>query len=193
MQVMQSIYAIPEDKNLHSDHQPIPDPVQPLPHLLASKAFQQWFQGSTVVTAAGEPLVVFHGTSRENREFRASRHYDLEGAYFTHHFTEAKAHAYMDSEIEGEQPYVIAAFIQLKRPYVMNDMDSHAISTQQANELKASGFDGVINVDKVTGEIGEYVVFDPAQIAQFYAGKIHVPTPAVQARKSRVFDDDPSP
>lgn len=191
--MMRNDYFIPEDLKLHPDHQPIADPVRAPAHLLASKEFQQWFHGSKMVTDAGEPLMVFHGTARENREFRASRHYDLEGAYFTDSFKEAKAHAYMDSEVEGEQPYVISAFIQLRNPFIMRGLDSHAISTEKANELKANGFDGVVNVDEETGEIGEYVVFDPSQIAQVYDGKIHIPSLPAPARKSRVYDDTPSP
>ena len=168
-------FAIPADLDLHPDHKPIPDPVYPSARLLASKVFRDWFKGSTVTSADGKPLMVFHGTAREDREFRSSRHYDLEGAYFTDCFKVAKDLAYMDSEIDCEQPYVISAFIKLANPYQMNDFDSQVISTQQANDLKAAGHDGVIGVSPDTGLVSEYVVFDPSQIVQFHEGKLILP------------------
>lgn len=191
---MTSKYSIPADLDLHPDHQPIPDPVDPPARLLASKAFRDWFQGSTVTGADGKPLMVFHGTAREDREFRSSRHYDLEGAYFTDCFKVAKDLAYMDSEIDCEQPYVISAFIRLSNPYAMDDFDSQVISTQQANDLKAAGHDGVIGVNADTGLVSEYVVFDPAQIAQFHEGKVNIPDRYVAPAKSnKDHDESPSP
>lgn len=188
-------YQIPEDLDLYHGHTPIPDPVFPPEDAFCSKDFLDWFGASTVVTDAGAPLMIFHGTSREDREFRASRHYDLEGAYFTSCFKEAKSHAHMDSSIECEQPYVISAFVRLLNPCRMNNYDSQVLSTQQVIDLKARGFDGVIGVDAETGVIGEYVAFDPEQIAQFYDGKIFIPgIPASKNPKRTWFlDESPSP
>lgn len=187
-------YAIPEDLTLHPDHQPIPDPVDAPSKLIASRAFKAWFQASKITNPDGAPLMVFHGTAREDRRFRASRHYDLEGAYFTPCFKEAKAHAHMDSEIDCEQPYVISAFIRMNNPFVMTGMDSHSISTAQAKSLIENGFDGVVNVDEETGFIGEYIVFDPSQIAPFHDGIIELPLGKVlRSRPRENCENTPSP
>lgn len=187
-------YQIPEDLDLDPGHTPIPDPVSAPAELLASRAFKDWFGASTVVTETGAPLMIFHGTAREDREFKSSRHYDLEGAYFTSCYKEAKSHAHMDSSIDCEQPYVISAFVRLVNPCRMNNYDSQVLSTQQVMDLKARGFDGVIGVDDKTGVVGEYVAFEPSQIAQFYNGKIHIPgMPAPKSSRFQARDDSPSP
>lgn len=186
-------YQIPEDLDLHPDHTPIPDPVSAPAELLSSRAFLDWFGTSTVVTETGAPLMIFHGTAREDREFRSSRHYDLEGAYFTPCYREAKSHAHMDSSIDCEQPYVISAFVRLINPFRMNNYDSQVLSTQQVIDLKARGFDGVIGVDEETGMVGEYVAFDPSQIAQFHQGRIEIPEPPRPTRKRHRHSEDLSP
>lgn len=186
-------YAIPEDLQLHPDHSPIQDPVEAPSELTTSRSFRAWFQASKVSTDSGKPLMVFHGTARENRAFKSSRHQDLEGAYFTSSFKEAKAHAYMDSEIDCEQPYVIAAFIRLNNPFVMCGFESQVISTEKAQALMAEGFDGVIGVYEENDLIGEYVVFDPNQIAQFHEGKIEIPVMPAPSRKRAVEWEDSSP
>lgn len=191
---MNQAYAIPEDLNLHPDHQPIPDPIEAPWELTNSRAFKAWFQQSKVSTVTGAPLMVFHGTARDDRRFRASRHVDLEGAYFTSVFKEAKAHAYMDSEIDCEQPYVIAAFIRLNNPFVMRGGESDAISTAQAQALIADGYDGVICVDDDDGFVSEYVVFDPSQIAPFHEGLIEIPlNPLPRKRAMAMEESSPAP
>jgi hypothetical protein len=171
---MNPAYVIPEDLNLHPDHVPIPDPIEAPAELTNSKAFKAWFQQSKVVTATGAPLMVFHGTAREDRRFKGSRHVDLEGAYFTDTFIHAKSHAHMDSEIDCEQPYVIAAFIRINNPFVMYGSDSEVLSTQQVKDLVANGYDGVLGLGE-DDSVGEYVVFDPSQIAPFHDGVIEMP------------------
>lgn len=186
-------YFIPADLSLHPDHLPIPDPVEAPLTLTNSKAFKTWFQQSKVTTATGAPLMVFHGTAREDRRFKASRHHDLEGAYFTDSFKEAKAHAHMDSEMDCEQPYVIAAFIRLNNPLVVYGDESDAISTAQAKAWIAAGYDGVISVSE-SGVVGEYVVFDPSQIAPFHDGMIVIPrNPLVRQQTIAIEDNSPAP
>jgi hypothetical protein len=171
---MNPAYAILEDLNMDPSHLPIPDPVAAPEELTSCKAFKDWFQQSSVTTPAGAPLMVFHGTSREDRRFNSSRHVDLEGAYFTPSFKAAKQHAHMDSEVECEQPYVIAAFIRINNPFVMDGYDSQVLSTEQVKGLITNGYDGVFGVEE-DGSVGEYVVFDPSQIAQFHDGVIELP------------------
>lgn len=191
---MKKDYAIHQDLSLHPDHQPIPDPVDAPPQMTSTRAFKAWFQKSKVTTPTGAPLMVFHGTAREDRRFKASRHVDLEGAYFTSLFKEAKAHAHMDSEIDCEQPYVIAAFIRLNNPFVMRGGESDAISTAQAKALIADGYDGVICVDDDNGFVSEYVVFDPSQIAPFHEGIIEIPVNLLALKRIQAMEESsPSP
>lgn len=190
---MSSAYAIPADLNLHPDHHPIADPVEAPPELTNSKAFKAWFQQSQVTTATGTPLMVFHGTSREDRQFQSSRHVDLEGAYFTSCFKGAKVCAHMDSEVECEQPYVISAFIRINNPFLMYGIDSQVLSTKQVNDLISNGYDGVLGMED-DGSVGEYVVFDPSQIAQFHEGVIEIPrNPLVRQRAIVMEDSCPAP
>ena len=177
---MNSAYDI---NNLNPDHQPIPDAIEAPSELTSSKAFRDWFQQSKVTTATGFPLMVFHGTARLNRKFGSTRHPDAEGAYFTNSFSDAKDYAEMDGSVEGDQPYVISAFIRLNNPYRMYGVESHEISTQLRDELIAAGYDGVTGADEVTGEIWEYIVFDPSQIAPFHEGVIELPCSPARTRR----------
>ena len=180
---------------LHPALLPIPEPVEATSEQTSSRAFEAWFQQSQVMTATGAPLMVFHGTARLNRKFGSTRHPDAEGAYFTDSFSTAKDYAEMDGSVDGDQPYVISAFIRLNNPYRMYGVESHEISTQLRDELIAAGYDGVTGADEVTGEIWEYIVFDPSQIAPFHEGVIELPCSPSRTRRfaAEVKDSSPGP
>lgn len=100
----------------------------------------------------------------------------------------------MDSEVEAEQPYVIAAFLRMKNPYYAADGESQVITTEQRNAFIAAGYDGVIDMDEETGIVGEYVVFETDQIAQFHEGVIEIPdAPVIPRKRVRELEDSPSP
>ena len=74
--------------------------------------FSEWFGGSRIVDALGEPLRVFHGTDfdLEIESFLVSREGDFgSGAYFA---DERSANEY------GESGAVYPVFLRMERPYV---------------------------------------------------------------------------
>jgi hypothetical protein len=173
---------------------PIPDAVEVPVALIRSAAFKAWFQNSIVLDSKGRPMLMFHGTARLIRQFDRSRHVDLEGAYFTPDFDVAKDYAEMDGSIDGDQPYVISAFIRLSNPYRMYEGESHVITTQLRDELVAAGYDGVIGASSPDCEPWEFVVFEPSQIAEFRDGKILLPEMEIPAvRPARCIEEDMSP
>jgi hypothetical protein len=99
----------------------------------------------------------------------------------------------MDSEVECEQPYVIAAFIRINNPFIMDSYDSQVLSTEQVKGLIANGYDGVLGVNG-GGSVAEYVVFDPSQIAQFHDGVIEIPViPPARKRAMALEESSPAP
>ena len=91
------------------------------------------------------------------------------------------------------QPYVISAFIRIKNPFLMYGIDSQVLSTKQVNDLISNGYDGVLGMED-DGSVGEYVVFDPSQIAQFHEGVIEIPrNPLVRQRTIVMEDSCPAP
>lgn len=107
--------------------------------------FSQWFAESKVVDKKGRPLVVYHGTAREDPDFRPARGGGLGGIYFAPSAEEANQHAEMDSEIDGGAPFVIPVYLSIKNPKVFTDsIDSQQFTIEQMQEWERQGFDGVI-------------------------------------------------
>lgn len=158
-----------------------PSPVSPdIPDRAPrTAAFKRWFSGSKVVDRRGKPLVVFHGSRRPFAAFDYSRWGQTDpgfagkGFYFIDHMDYAKAYAEMDAQ-PTDQPTVIAVYLRMENPFVVNSFDDVPGSTPgrvptmaQAEEMqrrvRALGYDGVI-VRGNPGNPSEYIVFDPAQV-----------------------------
>ena len=65
---------------------------------------------------------------------------------------------------DGDEETVMAVHLKLINPFLMHGIESHELSMQMIDELKARGHDGVIGVDEKSCEPFEYVVFDPDQV-----------------------------
>lgn len=140
--------------------------------------FQQWFQGSKVATPEGQPLRVYHGTSKD-QDFSTFK-IGERGAWFTSNPAAASQYA-ADNDSMGSKfdhatgnykpvnqaPRVIPAYLNLKNPYKMTPEDQavHAAApdyrrhqAELARRAKLAGHDGVDFGD------GTYVAFHPHQI-----------------------------
>lgn len=151
-----------------------------------SPAFRAWFGASQVVDAAGDPLVVFHGTRADFTVFDAAHHganygHDpehLQGFYFTPE--EWIADSIADNSDMPGTSRTIAVYLALQNPVVIDvgrrDARIEEIARQLA-EAKAAGHDGAIiqnwndgiaPMEDFDGEPldlpPQYVAFRPEQI-----------------------------
>ncbi|MHD0644862.1 ADP-ribosyltransferase-containing protein [Pseudomonas aeruginosa] len=118
----------------------------------------------------GRPLLLFHGTARDNEAFRSSRFEGvLDGSYFTDVLADAVEFAEMDGD-DGAQPYVLACFVRLENPVPLEGMRSTDLFPGDVEHWQTLGYDGAIGV--ADGKILEYVGFTPEQIEPVARGNV---------------------
>lgn len=149
-----------------------------------SAAFTAWFGDSKVVDAQGKPLVVYHGTRRGGFTIFNTD----EGAYFTPDKDYAKRYTKLpwliltdedgkpldnknERVVGGATPKVYPVYLSIKNPKVIGDkgvgftdvksMDSSSFSLSPSDiaDLKAQGYDGIMNYSAK-----EFIPFDSTQI-----------------------------
>jgi hypothetical protein len=127
--------------------------------------FRKWFGDSKIVDENGEPLVVYHGTSRKFKKFKTAN-----GAFFTPDESWATYHAgrsWEDRDGKGEQD-VMPVYLKIENPLILDgkekDIDAAYIDNYASFRRKAiaDGHDGLIINNSEGGT--EYVVFKPRQI-----------------------------
>ena len=118
-----------------------------------SPEFARWFGDSKVVNAAGDPLVVYHGTHADFTAFDLGQ--SPEGFYFTDDRMRAELYA----EDGGR---MIAAYLSIQRPAPFKEYAALAGRgwNRAMQEMMRRGYDGVIWHDNNT----TYVAFHPEQI-----------------------------
>lgn len=144
------------------------------------RAFDDWFGDSVVVDDQGEPLVVYHGTSKDT-DFKSFKP-GSRGAWFTAAPETASEYA-ADNESRkivqdpASGPWamkevntadrVIPAYLSVQNPYTLTpeQVEGHRSATNYARfqrelvaDAKRAGHDGILMPD------GSYVVFDAKQI-----------------------------
>ena len=121
-----------------------------------SPAFRKWFGDSKIVDSDGKPLVVYHGTNRDFREFDVDKRTDkhgrqLIGAFFSANSEYASSYGSASGDTTGRS--VIPAYVKLTNPLVINEDTTSGVSDFQYGKLtsidflektKASGYDGII-------------------------------------------------
>ncbi len=142
-------------------------------------AFKTWFGKSKVVDENGDPLVVYHGTSREFGAFEKAPQRttgnQIDGFYFSQF--EGTAEAYGHEWGETKKPIVMPVYVSLKNPKIYTNLEDF-ISGDRLS-LEAEGFDGAIRkLD--TGEMVEIVAFEPTQIKSTEATKFDPADPRIQ-------------
>lgn len=138
--------------------------------------FQAWFDGSKVVDAEGNPLVVYHGTATEFSVFAGGRG----GFYFT---DDRKAAGEFAKHADGEDgPIVIGAHLAIKNPLILN----------RAFYAEHVLFDGEPNWEAVDNMIydAEQAGHDGLILRGFsdFDGMFYAPGAAVGRRLERVYD-----
>lgn len=140
--------------------------------------FKRWFEGSRV-TWEGLPLKLYHGTAAEFRSFRqesiGQNFKDAAGYFFTNNtshdlvnygdhqeifedMTSAGAYAKQAAEQTGGAPHIIAAFVNLQNPLVIEgNFDGDLLSRIETrstpagsfirDEVVGRGHDGLIVID----------------------------------------------
>lgn len=117
-------------------------------------AFKRWFAGSKIVDAAGQPLVVYHGTDQSFDAFKGE-------SWFTP--VPADASQYSSTQTPGADhaPNVMPVYLNIRKPKVIKTYATRS----DIEDAKASGkYDGVI-VQGVGGStVNHYVAFRPGQV-----------------------------
>jgi hypothetical protein len=67
----------------------------------------------------GFPLLVFHGSCREIRQFSSLRMHDVAGIYFTSRLEDATDWAHCNSIEDGDTPTVMVAHLDIRNPFTL--------------------------------------------------------------------------
>ena len=165
-----------------------PDQAELAPEL----AFERWFAGSQVVTDNGEPMVVYHGTTRGMfSEFQLNKITRSNGFVFTSDRNVALTYSGQDNSAEPGQRNptksgVYEVYLSLKNPKIVDwkgaDSGDNGGTDAAIQNARDEGYDGIImrNVDDAgiykgmmenrgkippgTGVSDLYVAFSPEQI-----------------------------
>jgi hypothetical protein len=130
--------------------------------------FKKWFGDSKVVDDDGQPLVVYHGTSEDFREFQSgkrvsTRGQDVKRDVFYFDPNPSGASLYADaSASRGPGANVIPVYLSLQNPklfYHQGDLIGADVAS-----MKAEGHDGFIRYYSDDPGIAEIGVFSPTQI-----------------------------
>jgi hypothetical protein len=167
----------------------------------ATPAFKRWFGDSKVVDAAGEPLVVYHGSSEKGIAVFESE----DGRFY---FTDSKSVADKYGRKRGarKNAETYAVYLSMQNPEVFDmqgeswyDQDVGADVYNYIMDAMEDGRDGVILenfVDGATKSSAEpstiYVVFKPEQIksATDNEGTFDPANPDIRKSPARPYFDD---
>jgi hypothetical protein len=141
--------------------------------LTETSNFKAWFDRSKVVDAAGEPLVVYHGTGDSFDAFSAnkigSRHVDVDAGsafFFSDDIGTANWYAESAGRQSGNGGVVIPVYLSLKNPLVV-DFQGEGLEFLQEEILRAKegGHDGLIARNYYDGSVSNhYIAFRSEQI-----------------------------
>lgn len=124
-------------------------------------AFQNWFAGSAIKNADGQPLVVYHGTNADFTAFKAGP------SYFSPR---------MDYSYVRNSDVVMPVYLNIKNPYravSQQEIETIRSNPERYEVLKAQGYDGMIwsmpdNIMKGASGWGD----DLPQIVAFYPNQV---------------------
>lgn len=113
----------------------------------ATANFNRWFGDSKVVDEKGNPLVVYHATGSDIKEFDISK---IKRPYFGYGFHTAEsptlANFYADQHNQGQN--IMPLYLNITNPFVMKSMtDWYSLpgetDFERTESLKKKGFDGI--------------------------------------------------
>lgn len=163
-------------------------------------AFKKWFGDSKVVDADGEPLVVYHGTTRDFTAFDQSTLGEKTGAadaragfFFAGNPRAADQFTWEGGEKSG---HIMPVYLSMQNPFVSSHALNGATGTAAGriiNEAKANGHDGVIfeNSDMLGNTGPTYVVFRPEQIKSAIGnnGDFDGANPDIRYSRAKIIGD----
>lgn len=120
-------------------------------------AFRNWFGDSKVVDAAGNPLVVYHGTNTDFSEFQLN---GSSAISFSPSPKLSSEHAKWKVAEYGGTACVRPVYLRICNPAYMEDPSYIGYSPSEIADLQAKGHDGILSADGL-----ELIVFDPQQVA----------------------------
>lgn len=147
-------------------------------------AFKKWFADSKVVDADGNPLVVYHGTTRDFSEFKKTKsirtNFNTAQKHLGHFFTDDAKYAdqytsfWSDGESFKDGANTMPIYLSIKNPKYepiskINEIEDRWTMQQAAQYKKsliAQGYDGIVfsGETPAQGELREFVAFNPTQI-----------------------------
>ena len=153
----------------------------------ADKTPEQRVEGTSVVGKDGKPLRVLHGGTGNIKKLQPGMDGN-EGIYFTSQEFDASAYADKAQRATGSSA-TYPVYLNMENPYVIEDLsfwqklrdrnkprketekrkksiESALFTKEKVAELKAQGFDGVINKSN-----NEFIVFDPEQVVYLFEGE----------------------
>jgi hypothetical protein len=145
---------------------------------VSSKEFKGWFRESKVTDQKGKPLVVYHGTARDFKEFKTRASAD--GFYFTNNESlandyakDAEANAYSGDELAK----VLPVYLSFQNPMIVDDSIEGKFAAgyghdELIKEAKKNGHDGLIIkntrdniIEGSNSDLSDtYIAFNPEQI-----------------------------
>lgn len=124
-----------------------------------TKEFKRWFGDSKVVDANGEPLVLYHGTSKKFSRVNMKR-----GAQGVFWLTSDKA-ALERGEVGAQgQGVIMEMYAKIEKPAGWKEYDKFGLA-----ELEARGYDGII-LPNSDGTF-DAVIFEPTQVKSATANR----------------------
>ena len=147
-----------------------------------SEAFKTWFGDSKVVDRNGEPLVVYHGTTKDFEAFDNSKTGSNDAGLWGkgHYFSANPRGPNNYATRQGDGARIIPAYVSIKNPLVLTRGDDRITRMPDGTNSKdlvgpnlngakikeialAGGHDGVIQINP-DGGIGDLVAYEPTQI-----------------------------
>lgn len=114
--------------------------------------FKRWFGDSKVVDENGEPLVVYHGTTRKFDEFKIP-------AYFVSNRRDAE---YFSA---SRKPTVVDAYLSIENPVTIDDFYGFIDWTERdVRKWESLGYDGAVLRKARPSEPSMFIAFKPTQI-----------------------------
>ena len=180
----QTVYVKPGDagkgEDRKSESKPVPQTETP--------EFKKWFGDSKVVDKDGKPLVVYHGTTADFKEFKRGKigeNYGQrfsDGFYFTENAELSEGYSKKLENSHKQGSSIKPVYLSLKNPLEINSPIEYKSILEKIKEkfgkniverdrlrgksdseiLGMDGYDGVIYKNK--GEMEEIVAFSPTQI-----------------------------
>lgn len=137
------------------------------------KTVLEILKDTKVIGKDGKPLRVFHGTSRDFKEFsmEAEKNLDVGSVHEAQYFTDDPEYAGRYATLQGTEASganIRPVWLNIKNPWIVPDGNyAHfyrwgSTGDQQLENIRKAGYDGVITAS--LGNPTEYIIFNKDQV-----------------------------